>query len=84
MQTTATIKAFETGASYFGRFITDYDATFSFSVERRSARYVWLKGADGKVKKRGVRVYGGVETCLPFGDYSMAPSISADRRCTDA
>lgn len=79
MNTATENKTFEAGKSYFGRFITDYDTTFSFTVERRTAKFVWLKGSDGKVKKRGVRIYSGVESCLPFGDYSMAPSISADR-----
>ncbi len=76
---TATI-AFEPGRTYFGRFINDYDSTFRFTVERRTAKFVWLKGSDGKVKRRGVRIWDGVETCLPFGSYSMAPSIKADRK----
>lgn len=79
MTTTSTIKTFEPGKRYFGRFITDADSVFTFEIARRTAKFVWLKDRDGKLRKRGVRTNGGVEYCLPFGDYSMAPGLSAER-----
>jgi hypothetical protein len=79
MTSTDTIKTFETGKRYFGRFITDADSVFSFEIARRTAKFVWLKDRSGALLRRGVRVSCGAEYCLPYGSYSMAPSLSAER-----
>jgi len=77
---TSTAKTFEVGTTYMARSICDYDCIYTFTVERRSAKCIWIKDTFGKVKKRGVRTApDGIEWCLPLGSFSMAPSLQADR-----
>lgn len=70
-------KQFEVGKSYSVRSICDYDCIFSFS--KRSAQFVWLSNSSGKVVRRKVRVWDGVEACDPHGRYSMSPILTADK-----
>lgn len=73
---------FEVGTSYMGRHISDYDSVFRYTVVKRTAKFVWLTSTirgDRAVKKCGIRIWNGVEQCLPFGSYSMSPSLSAGR-----
>ena len=55
------------------------DYVWRFRVESRTARFITIRDiATGETRRVGVRVWGGVETALPLGTYSMAPSIGAD------
>jgi heme-binding NEAT domain protein len=67
---------FETGTTYKGRFIGDADSVILLTVKARTAKTI--KTADGKTLR--VSVWNGVEQVKPFGSYSMAPIISADRK----
>lgn len=71
---------FEVGQIYTDRSACDYDCIFSWKVVARTAKQITLEQENGKIVKRGIRIYDGTETCRPFGSYSMAPSIRADRR----
>ena len=67
---------FEIGATYFGRFITDADSRIELTVAARTAKSIVTDaGKMLRIKERD-----GVEYVMPFGRYSMAPSINADRR----
>lgn len=69
---------FQTGKTYQTRSIGDHDCIFSFTVLARTAKSVTVD-VNGERVRRGVRVHEGVERFMPFGSYSMAPCISADR-----
>ncbi|MCP4791939.1 MAG: hypothetical protein GY882_01180, partial [Actinomycetia bacterium] len=58
--------------------IGDHNCIFRFEIERRTASSVWIN-VDGKTTRRKISVYNGVEIFQPFGSYSFAPTISADR-----
>ena len=69
---------FEVGRTYSTRSICDYDCVHSFTILARTAKSVTVD-VHGKTVRRGVRVYDGVEQFKPFGSYSMAAIISADK-----
>lgn len=71
---------FEFGRTYFNRFIGDADSRFECTVIKRTAKTVTITTAmyDQPVR-RTIRVWNGVEEILPFGKYSLAPVLRADR-----
>ena len=69
---------FETGNTYATRSICDHDCIFSFTIATRSEKTVRVK-VHGKMVSRRVSIYNGVEQFKPFGNYSMAAIISADK-----
>lgn len=70
--------AFQEGVTYATRSICDSDCIFSFEVLARSAKSVRVK-VNGKTVTRRVSEWQGVEQFKPFGSYSMAAVIGADR-----
>jgi len=72
-------KKFEIGKTYSTRSLCNYDCIFSFKIISRTAKRITFN-YHGKLETRGIRVDAdGVERCLPFGSYSMAAVISADK-----
>jgi hypothetical protein len=72
-------KTFETGKTYQTRSACDHDCIFSFTILARTAKTVTVEG-HGKTVRRGLTVWEGVEQFKPFGNYSMAAVISADKQ----
>lgn len=72
--------AFEVGKTYRMRSTGDYDCVWDCTVTARTKKQVTLSipGENGPIR-RGITIWNGVERCAPFGRYSMAPQISADR-----
>lgn len=71
---------FQIGQQYSARSLCDYDCVWTFTVTARTARFVTLRQEpSGETMRVGVYVYGDAERARPFGSYSMAPSICADR-----
>jgi regulator of sigma D len=70
---------FEAGISYFCRSLCDSDCIWHFKILRRTAKSVWVL-VNGEEVRRAVKVWSGVEKFEPFGNYSMSPVVSADRR----
>jgi hypothetical protein len=69
---------FAPGKTYRLTFIGDADLHVAWKVLKRTRKFVTI--TDGNETKRvGVRLYCGVEQCLPFGSYSMSPVLAADR-----
>ena len=66
---------FEPGKSYWTRSIVDADYKVIVSVASRTEKTVVT--TDGKRLK--ISVWNGVETVRPWGSYSMAPIVGADR-----
>jgi hypothetical protein len=69
---------FETGKTYYARSIGDHDCVHKFEILRRTDKSVWVE-VHGKVVRRVIERYRDNETFSPFGKYSMAAVISADR-----
>jgi hypothetical protein len=69
---------FQVGKTYYQRSMCDHDCIFRFPILDRTDHSVTVE-VHGKIVRRGVEIYEGVEQFAPFGRYSMAVLISADR-----
>ena len=69
---------FQVGRTYSTRSICDYNCVHSFMILARTAKSVTVK-VSGKTVRRGLSIYDGVEQFKPFGSYSMAAVISANK-----
>lgn len=75
------MKKFEAGKTYSMRSICNHDAVWTYTVTKRTAQTVTI--TDGKETKtcrisKVATQYRDVETIYPLGQYSMAPSLTAD------
>lgn len=69
------MQTFQVGKTYQTRSICDADCIIRATITKRTAKTVTT--ADGKSFR--VKEYAGVEQFKPWGSYSMAPTISADK-----
>lgn len=69
---------FETGKCYATRSVCDWDCIFSFTVLARTDKTVTVK-VHNKPRKKVLQVRDDVEQFKPFGSYSMAAVIRADK-----
>lgn len=77
--TTTTPTTFTVGTTYACRSFCDHDLVWTFTVTKRTARFVTLEDGHGETRRVGVRVWNGAEHCSPLGTYSMAPVLTADK-----
>ena len=75
------MKQFEPGKSYFCRSACDHDCVWYFHVVSRTAATITVLHDGDTMRLRIAKdsPRWGYEYAMPFGRYSMAPSISADR-----
>jgi len=66
---------FEAGRTYWTRSVVDHDHVIRVTVAKRTAKTITTTA--GKTLR--VSVYDGVEQVKPWGSYSMAPIVRADR-----
>lgn len=66
---------FETGKTYTTRSICNADCIIRATITKRTAKTVTTDAG----KSFRVREYNGIEQFKPWGSYSMAPILSADR-----
>lgn len=76
------MKKFEVGQQYSMRSACDHNCVWTYTVTARTAQTVTI--TDGKEIKRcrickQVSEWRGAESVYPLGQYSMAPSLSADK-----
>ena len=71
-------KTFQIGQIYSTSSACDHECIFSFTVLSRTAKFVTLEDAHGRVRRVGVSDWEGVETCMPHGRYSMAAVLRAE------
>ena len=76
------MKKFEIGQTYSMRSACMHDCVWTYTITARTAQTVTL--TDGKEVKRcrinkQVSEWRNAETVYPLGQYSMAPSLSADK-----
>lgn len=77
---------FQVGTTYSTRSNGDHNMIWSFEVIKRTAKFVTIRsasfatgGATTGTARVGVRTWGDSEWASPFGTYSLAPVIRADR-----
>ena len=66
---------FQIGKAYFTRSICDADTIIRVTVSKRTDKTIVTDLGD----RLRVKVWNGVEQVKPWGTYSMAPIVSADR-----
>lgn len=76
------MKKFEVGTTYSMRSACDHNCVWTYTVAARTAQTITI--TDGKkVQKcrisKAISEFRGAETVYPFGQYSMAPTLSADK-----
>ncbi len=69
---------FQVGKEYATRSTADYDTIFSFVILARTPKSVTVN-VHGKLVRRGLFLFDGVEQFKPYGTYSMCPIVSAER-----
>ena len=69
------MRRFEAGKTYWTRSICDAEMIIRITVEKRTASFITT--TEGKRLK--VSEWDGTETVKPWGSYSMAPTITAER-----
>lgn len=75
---TTTATTFRTGQTVSCRSAGDYDCIWTFRVTHRTAKFVTLTDTtDGKSYRVGIKTWDGVEYALPFGSYSLSPTVRA-------
>ena len=77
------MKKFEIGKTYYTRSICDHDCVITGKVIRRTAATVTMEVSGQGVKtlriSKGLSAFCGSEAVKPWGAYSMAPTLTADR-----
>jgi hypothetical protein len=66
---------FETGKTYYTRSVADYDTIVRVTVAKRTDKTI-VTAAGDRLK---IKIWGGVEQVKPWGSFSMAPIVGADR-----
>ncbi len=69
---------FKIGQTYYQRSICDHNCIFQFTILDRTNKTITTE-VHGKRVKRGLSLYNEIEQFAPFGRYSMAAIIGADR-----
>ena len=69
---------FETGKTYYYRFICDSDCIVKCTILKRTAKTITFREDDGETKIRRIYVFGNSENAR-LGNYSMAPVLCAER-----
>jgi len=74
----ASSKGFVVGQTLSVRSLGDWDCVFTFTVTKRSEKFVTLDWR-GQVSRVAIRKWtDDVEYCYPLGTYSLAPLLRAD------
>jgi len=71
------MERFEVGKTYTVTSICDHECVFSFRINRRTAKSVWITGGRVHNERRKISIWDGSEVIYPLGKYSMAPMLRA-------
>ena len=58
--------------------VCDCNCIWSYTVLSRTAKTIKLLSDRKELLTRRIKTYKGTEYCMPLGNYSMAPILSAD------
>lgn len=76
------IKKFEVGKVYFTRSYIDYDYYYDdYEIISRTDKSMVIKyneKSGSYTRRKKIYIHGGKEYCLPCGDWSMCPVLTAD------
>ena len=75
--TPETVTRFAVGNTYTARSIGDYNCIISATVIKRTTKTV-TANVDGEIKTFRPGIYDGAEYFMPWGSFSMCPSIRAN------
>lgn len=68
---------FEIGKTYY---VESGPCVFEFTIVARTAKFItYTQRNDSTERRVGITSYDGHEYAMPFGKFSMAPQINADR-----
>jgi hypothetical protein len=65
----------QSGDTLTGQFITDSDTKIIATVVSRKGNFAIIN-LNGEISRKKVYSHNGQEWIMPYGTYSMAPSIS--------
>jgi hypothetical protein len=72
------LKKIENNATYEMRFITDADAKTLCKIVNRTAKFATIQIGNETIRCKIKTSWDGIqEYCMPYGQYSMAPSFGA-------
>lgn len=74
------MKKFEIGKTYSMRSICDHDCVWTYTVTARTTKTITISDGEKVQKCRIIKAaseYRNAETVYPFGQYSMAPALTA-------
>jgi hypothetical protein len=74
-----TVTKFAAGQSYKCRSACDSNCVWTFRVMARTAATITTECGNRFRINRKLTQHNGVETVLPFGNYSMCPILRADK-----
>jgi len=69
--------AFQVGKTYTYRYIGDCELKPKVTILKRTKSFVTFTDGDGTARRK-IKQHNGIEYFMPDGNYSMAPSCSAD------
>lgn len=70
---------FEEGKTYSTRSICNHDCIIAITVIKRTEKTIVADCGWKGEKRLRIKILNGEETVMPWGNYSMAPQISAKR-----
>ncbi len=79
MDNDTTTVVFEVGKTYNVRWPGDATMVTPQTVTARTAKFITIRDINGEPTRVGVKVSDGVEWALPYGRYSLAPVLRANR-----
>ena len=74
---------FEIGETYYCYSTADYNCTWKYVVIARTDKTVTLLNHDEAIKRK-ITIQNGIEVVYPKGRYSMAPKLTAKRKCDES
>jgi hypothetical protein len=74
------MKRFEVNKTYQTRSIGNHDCIISATIIKRTDKTITTYDQmENRVRNFKVKIYNNTEYFMPWGNYSMCPSLSADR-----
>ncbi len=70
---------FEKDAKYTVSFIGDADLKPTITILKRTSKTVTILNTGKQEQRCKIHTYNGEEYLLPYGSYSMAPSVQSKR-----
>ena len=74
------IKKFETNKTYYCSSVCDSECIWKYKIIKRTAKTITIQEiGKSEISRRKINIWDNQETVMPMGNYSMAPSLKAER-----